>query len=52
MLKSLLINLHFIKILKQYNCLNFYHENIKKLNRNEKLLNYFESILVANGFKI
>ena len=50
--KKSFINLHFIKILKQYNYLNFYHENIKKLNRNEKLLNYFESILVANGLDI
>ena len=48
--KKSFINLHFIKILKQYNYLNFYHENIKKLNRNERLLCYFESILVANGF--
>ena len=50
--KKSFIKLHFIKILKQYNYLNFYNENIKKLNRNEKLLNYFESILVANGFDI
>ena len=50
--KKSFINLHFIKILKQYNYLNFHHENIKKLNRNEKLLNYFESILVANGFDV
>ena len=52
--KKYFINLHFIKIFKQYNYLNFYHENIKKLNRNERLLCYFESILVANviGFSI
>ena len=50
--KKSFINLHFIKILKQYNYLNFYHENIKKLKRNERLLCYFESILVANGFDI
>ena len=52
MLKSILLIYIFIKILKQYNYLNFYHENIKKLNRNERLLCYFESILVANGFDI
>ena len=28
--KKSFFNLHFIKILKQYNYLNFYHENIKK----------------------
>ena len=48
--KKSFINLHFIKILKQYNYLNFYHKNIKKLKRNERLLCYFKSILVANGF--
>ena len=46
--KKSFINLHFIKILKQYNYLNFYHENIKKLNRNERLLCYFESILTKS----
>ena len=50
--KKSFIKLHFIKIAKQYNYLNFYHENIKKLNRNERLLCYFESILVANGFVV
>ena len=48
--KKSFINLHFIKILKQYNYLNFYHKNIKKLKRNERLLCYFKSILVTNGF--
>ena len=46
--KKSFINLHFMKILKQYNYLNFYHENIKKLNRNERLLCYFESILTKS----
>ena len=49
--KKSFFKLHFIKILKQYNYLIFYHENIKKLNRNERLLCYFKSILVANDFK-
>ena len=50
--KKSFINLHFIKVLKQYIYLNFYHESIKKINRNERLLKYFESVLVSNGFKL
>lgn len=50
--KKSFINLHFIKILKQYIYLKFYHENIKKINRNERLLKYFESVLLANGFDL
>ena len=49
--KMTFINLHFIKVLIQYNYLYFYHENIKKLDRNEKLLKYFESVL-ANRFDL
>ena len=37
-------NLHFLKILKHYVYIKFYHENIKKLNRNERLLNYIEEL--------
>ena len=35
-----------------YNYLKIYHNKIKKISSNEKLLNYFESILVANGFVV
>ena len=35
-----------------YHYLKIYHNNIKKISSNEKLLNYFESILVANGFDL
>ena len=35
---------------KKYILLKIYHNEIKKISSNEKLLNYFESILVANGF--
>ena len=37
---------------KDYILLKIYHNNIKKISSNEKLLCYFESILVANGFDI
>ena len=48
--KKSFINLHFIKMLKHYNYINFYHENIKKLNYNERLLSYLEAILEPKGF--
>ena len=48
--KKSFINLHFIKMLKHYNYLNFYHENIKKLNYNKRLLCYLEAILEPKGF--
>ena len=35
--------LHFLKI---------YHNKIKKISNNEKLLFYLESILLANGFDL
>ena len=35
-----------------YFYLKIYNDNIKKVSSNEKLLKYFESILVANGFKL
>ena len=37
---------------KDYIYLKIYHNEIKKNLYNEKLLNYFESILVANGFNL
>ena len=42
--------LHYLKMLKQFIYLKIYHYNIKKISSNEKLLCYFESILVDNGF--
>ena len=48
--KKSFINLHFIKMLEHYKYIKFYHENIKKLNYNERLLCYFESILEPRGF--
>ena len=39
-------------MLKYYIYLKIYHYNIKKISSNEKLLCYFESILVANGFDV
>lgn len=56
--KNSFIKLHFIKMFKHYNYIKFYHENIKKLNCNKRLLSYFESILEPykdiriNGLKI
>ena len=44
--KEYFIRLHYLKMIK------IYHNNIKKLSSNEKLLCYFESILVANGFDL
>ena len=37
---------------KDYILLKIYNNNIKKISSNEKLLCYFESILVANGFDL
>ena len=50
--KNYFINLHYLKMKKDYIYLKIYHYNIKKLSSNEKLLCYFESILVANGFDL
>ena len=50
--KKSFIRLHYLKMKKDYIYLKIYHYNIKKISSNEKLLNYFESILVANGFNL
>ena len=50
--KKSFIRLHYLKMKKDYILLKIYHNNIKKISSNEKLLCYFESILVANGFDI
>ena len=48
--KNSFIKLHFIKMLKHYTYIKFYHQNIKKLNYNERLLCYLEEILETKGF--
>lgn len=55
--KNSFIKLHFIKMLKHYTFIKFYHENIKKINHNTRLLSYFESnlgnlVLKINDLKI
>ena len=50
--KKSFIRLHYLKMLKHYIYLKIYHYNIKKISSNEKLLCYFESILVPNGFEL
>ena len=47
--KKSFINLHYLKILKDYFFLEIYYYNVKKEKNKEKLLNYLESILLANG---
>ena len=48
--KKTFIDLHFLKMLEYYIYLRFYHENITKLLHNEKLLRYFEKVLINKGF--
>ena len=50
--KKSFILLHYLKIKEDYIYLKIYHNEIKKNLYNEKLLNYFESLLVANGFNL
>ena len=50
--KKSFIRLHYLKMLRDYIYLKIYHNNIKKISNNEKLICYFESILVANGFDL
>ena len=49
-IKKSFIDLHFLKMLEHYIYLRFYHENIQKLLRNEKLLRYFEKVFNNKGF--
>ena len=37
-------------MLEHYIYLRFFHENIQKLNYNEKLLRYFEKVIITKGF--
>ena len=50
--KKSFIKLYYLKMKKDYFYLKIYHFNIKKLSSNERLLKYYESILLANGFKL
>ena len=43
-------DLHFLKMYEHYINLRFYHENIKDLSYNEKLLRYFEKVISTKGF--
>ena len=36
-------------MIEYYIYLKFYHENIKKLSYNEKLLRYFETVFITKG---
>ena len=42
--------LHYVKMLKNYKYLKFYHENIKKFNYNERLLCYLEEVIKKNYY--
>ena len=44
------INLHFLKMLEHYIYIRFYHNNIQKQSRNERLLCYLESKIECKGF--
>ena len=50
--KKNFIRLHYLKMYLDYTYLKIYDNEIKKVSSNEKLLKYFESILVANGFNL
>ena len=50
--KKSFINLHYLKMCLHYFYLKIYHNEIKKTLSNEKLLNYFESILKPKGFNL
>lgn len=43
---------HYLKIQKDYITLKIFHENIAKRSSNEKLLKYYESVLIARGYKL
>ena len=47
--KKSFIRLHYLKMKRDYIYLKIYHDNIKKTLANEKLLKYFESVLLAHG---
>ena len=47
--KEYFIKLHYLKMKRDYILLKIYHENIKKNLYNEKLLNYYKSILIKEN---
>ena len=50
--KKSFISLHYLKMKRDYIYLKIYHDNIKKISSNEKLLKYFESVLIAHGYDL
>ena len=46
--KKVFRKLHYLKMLLDYTYLKIYQNKINKKSSNEKLLNYFESILASN----
>ena len=50
--KKSFIRLHYLKMKRDYMYLKIYHDNIKKTLSNEKLLKYFESVLLSHGFDV
>ena len=50
--KKSFIRLHYLKMKRDYIYLKIYHDNIKKTLSNEKLLKYFESVLLSHGFDV
>ena len=45
-------NLHYLKIQKDYIVLKMFYENITKRPSDEKLLKYYESVLIAHGIDL
>ena len=41
---------HYFKMQRDYIVLKIFHENIAKRLHNEKLLKYFESVLIEHGY--
>ena len=50
--KESFILLHYLKMRRDDKYLKIYHDNIKKTLANEKLLKYFESVLLSHGFDV
>ena len=50
--KSFFFSLHYLEMKRDYLYLKIYHNNIKKTLSNEKLLKYFESVLLSHGFNV
>ena len=45
-------NLHYLKMQKDYIVLKMFYENITKRPCDEKLLKYYESVLIDHGFDL